>query len=226
MISPEGGEASEAKADDESYYQIGVGAKIVATIHNIEAGIELTDLATVAATAEKKELAGNISFRRIGINGKLTEIILPGFTKKLEVSTVLEAVENMQKIQLLLYSDDDVSIKPSVLAYSVEEMEELPKHLLGWVYLGHYKNKSSFLTTSYNKGKQQYRVSELEGKTLVTDVQRNVRADRPRWPSYKLPPRPKTVKEGCELKVQRVVELGFDKYWALVSKANECPFVE
>jgi hypothetical protein len=136
---------------DGARYQIGVGAKIIAKIYNASAGLDLADISGLAATAESSNLTGSITFKRIGINGKLSEIILPGFTDTLDTDAVTNAVQSMQKIQILLYSDDDVTIKPSVLGYVLPRQEEKLEEGLGWLYIGHYPNDSSLLVPQFNQ---------------------------------------------------------------------------
>ena len=209
--------------DDKTIYQIGVGAKIVANIFNVKTTVDLTNLGAVAVAAEAGQLDGSISFKRIGISGKVTEIILPGFTETLDKKSVISSVQNMQKIQLLLYSDDDVTITPSTLGYmTFSEAEEMVlPDLLGWVLLGHYGGQSTVLdTTKFSVSGSYNGVRDLPGKLITAKKNLNLRQDKPRFPLYKPGKLIGEIKKEDSLIVEKVNEVGNNKYWALVSKSR------
>ena len=208
---------------DAARYQIGVGAKIVAKIYNATAGLDLADIGGLAASAETSNLTGSITFKRIGINGKLSEIILPGFTDTLDTDAVLNAVQSMQKIQILLHSDEDVTIKPSVLGYVLPRQEEVEGIGLGWMYIGHYPSRTSLLVPQFSiKSAGNKPINELLNNTITVETEKNIRADKPRFPYYTLAQAVTTVPAGCQLIVNQIDSVGQSKYWAYVSAVKDC----
>jgi len=217
MGSPDEDELDAAK------YQIGVGAKIIAKIYNVKAGVDLADLAGIAASAEMSNLTGSITFKRIGINGKLSEIILPGFTDTLDTDAVINAVQSMQKIQLLLHSDKDVTIKPSVLGYVLPKQEEIESEALGWLYIGHYPIDTSLLVPQFKiTSLTNSKVKELQGTTIKLDTEKNIRADKPRFPYYSVSQAVAKVPADCKLLINQIDSVGNNKYWAFVSAVDDC----
>ncbi|NTS78213.1 hypothetical protein HR060_15280 [Catenovulum sp. SM1970] len=208
---------------DAARYQIGVGAKIVAKIYNAKAGIDLADISGLAASAETSNLTGSITFKRIGINGKLSEIILPGFTDTLDTDAVINAVQSMQKIQILLHSDEDVTIKPSVLGYVLPRQEEVESEGLGWLYIGHYPTETSLLVPKFKiTSVGNKKVNELLDTTIKLASEKNIRADKPRFPYYTVAQAVTTVPVGCQLKINQIDSVGQSKYWAYVSAVQDC----
>lgn len=221
MISP------EENGGDEAKYKIGVGAKIVAKIFEAKGGLDLSDIPSLAASAEVNNLTGSISFKRIGINGKLTEIILPGFTDTLDTDAVLNAVQSMQKIQILLHSDKDVAIKPSVLGHFLPKPEDNNEEFsqgLGWIYIGHYPNKGSHLIPQFNiSALGNEKIEEFTAGTVIkADIQKNIRADKPRFPYYSLAQTVAKIPADCKLQVHELDSVGKNKYWAYVSLVDDC----
>ncbi|MBV7316002.1 hypothetical protein [Shewanella sp. NIFS-20-20] len=214
----------EEDEDDIARYQIGVGAKIVANIYNISSGVDLADITGLAIAAEANNLTGSITFKRIGINGKLSEIILPSFSESLDKDAVINAIQSMQKIQLLLHSDEDVTIKPSVLGYMLPKQDEVPAQGLGWLYIGHYPDDKVQLTAQFGlqPDNSHPQVNGLVGQKVTTTTAKNIRADKPRFPIYTLAPIVTSVPSGCELKIEKLDRLGINKYWAYVSKVKDC----
>jgi len=208
---------------DAARYQIGVGAKIIAKIYNAKAGIDLADISGLAAKAESSNLTGSITFKRIGINGKLSEIILPGFTDTLDVDAVVNAVQSMQKIQILLHSDEDVTIKPSVLGYVLPRQEELPEEGLGWLYIGHYPSDDSLLVPQFKINSMgNKKVNELQNTVIKTASVKKIRADKPRFPYYSAAQVVSIVPAGCQLRVNEIDSVGQSKYWVYVSEVDGC----
>ncbi|MFS1878865.1 hypothetical protein [Vibrio splendidus] len=210
----------DESGSDSAKYQIGVGAKIVAKIYNSQAGLDLADLSGLAASAEANNLTGSITFKRIGINGKLSEIILPGFTDTLDKDAVLNAVQSMQKIQLLLYSDEDVTVKPSVLGYVLPKKEEVPLDGLGWMYIGYYENDSTLNPEYKISGTKT--LSQLVGSMITANSVRNIRIDRPRFPYYSMAEVVGQLQENCTVRVDQLQNVGKNKYWAYVSGSDTC----
>jgi hypothetical protein len=209
---------------DEALYKIGVGVSIVAKIYNTSAGLDLTDLPGIALAAQTKSSRGTVSFERIGINGKVTEMVFPGLTKDLSPETLASAFDGVQKIQLLLYSDKDVVLKPSVLGYRIPEAPPLDDTAAGWMYIGYYKDENSYLNPLYdiNAVSGVTEISELKGSIIKIGKEKSLRIDKPRFPSYSIPATIEQVPVGCELKVIELNSVGLSKYWALVSKVNNC----
>ncbi|QBF82710.1 hypothetical protein EXU30_08420 [Shewanella maritima] len=216
--------SNEQVEGDEALYKIGVGVSIVAKIYNTSAGIDLTDLPSIAIAAQTSESRGTVSFERIGINGKVTEMVFPGLTKDLSPETLSTAFDGVQKIQLLLYSDKDVVLKPSVLGYRLPEKAELDESAAGWLYIGHYPNETSLLSGFHKISaiNGSPKISELVDKVVKVTEQKSLRVDKPRFPSYSIPAAIESVPANCELKVLELNSVGLSKYWALVSKVRNC----
>ncbi|MEZ8627951.1 hypothetical protein AB6D75_19385 [Vibrio splendidus] len=214
----------EEDGADSAKYQIGVGAKIVAYVDQTKAGINLGDISGLAASAEANELTGSISFKRIGINGKLSEIILPGFTDTLSRESVTDAVESMQKIQLLLYSDEDVSVKPSVLAHRVlTKKRDKAKTGLGWMHVGTYDNLNVPLSDLFKfQDSSLTNIGQLNGQNILLEKSRNIRVDRPRFPYYAYATISMTAPANCTVKVEELNLVGKNQYWAFVSDVSNC----
>lgn len=223
MLEPTFNEKSdELKAYDESVYKVGVGVNIVAKIYNAKAGLDLTNLPALAFQIKNTETKGTISFNRIGINGKVTELIFPSASKDLSPETLAQAIGGLQKIQILLYTDDDIVLKPTVLGYMNPNLE-INTEDRAWLYIGHYPDANKVLSGQFKieASDDNRTVANLLGDTITVDANRSLRADRPRFPTYSIPKEKMFVSAGCKLKVLQLVSVGFDKYWALVSKANE-----
>ncbi|WP_351008799.1 hypothetical protein [Shewanella sp. S1-58-MNA-CIBAN-0166] len=212
----------ELQISDDSIYKIGVGVNIVAKIYNAKAGLDLTNLPALAFQIKNTETKGTISFNRIGINGKVTELIFPSASKDLSPETLAQAISGLQKIQILLYTDDDIVLKPSVLGYTNPNLE-INTEDSAWLYIGHYPDANQSLLNQYGitAAANSISVANLLGETITVSQNRSLRVDRPRFPSYSIPEQKMLVSANCELKVLQLVSVGFDKYWALVSKANE-----
>lgn len=223
MLEPTFNEKTdELQAFEESVYKIGVGVNIVAKIYNAKAGLDLTNLPALAFQIKNTETKGTISFNRIGINGKVTELIFPSASKDLSPETLAQAISGLQKIQILLYTDDDIVLKPSVLGYKNPNLEINTKDR-AWLYIGHYPDANQKLSEEFKitASDNNLTVANLLGETITVKANRSLRADRPRFPSYSIPKEKMFVSENCKLKVLQLVSVGLDKYWALVNKADE-----
>ncbi|MEM5511098.1 hypothetical protein WNY98_19740 [Pseudoalteromonas sp. AS71] len=212
----------ELKAFDESVYKVGVGVNIVAKIYNAKAGLDLTNLPALAFQIKNTETKGTISFNRIGINGKVTELIFPSASKDLSPETLSQAIGGLQKIQILLYTDDDIVLKPTVLGYMNPNLE-INTEDRAWLYIGHYPDANQMLSEQFKitASDNNLTVANLLGETIKVTVNRSLRADRPRFPTYSIPKEKMFVSSGCTLKVLQLVSVGFDKYWALVNKTDK-----
>ncbi|EGM68592.1 hypothetical protein [Shewanella sp. HN-41] len=221
IVEPEKLDAQQdLNIKDNSIYKIGIGVNIVAKIYNVSTGLDLTNLPALAFQLKASESRGTISFNRIGINGKVTELIFPGVSKELSPESLAQALDGLQKIQILLYSDEDIVLKPSVLGYKLPESEVNIDENAGWLYLGHYSNAESALQMNIVEAENSS-VGNLIGKTITINADKSLRIDRPRFPYYSIPAEKQPIKTNCQLKVEQLANVGLNKYWALVSKLNK-----
>ena len=90
-----------------------------------------------------RSLFGRVACIKTVGKSKITEIIIPGISKSLSADAIADALASVQKIQLLLHSDQGISIEPSTLGYVVPERKSVGNTRTYWLYLGHFNNENT-----------------------------------------------------------------------------------
>jgi len=84
----------------------------------------------------------------------------------------------------------------------------------GWVYVGYFDDKG---LPNGATNLQVSLASEIkQGGQLLTRNNLNVRSGYPRFPTYNLYKTVDTVDAGTSITVNKVIETGINKYWALI----------
>ncbi|WP_337121503.1 hypothetical protein, partial [Staphylococcus aureus] len=93
----------------------------------------------------------------------------------LSPETLAQAIGGLQKIQILLYTDDDIVLKPTVLGYMNPNLE-INTEDRAWLYIGHYPDANKVLSGQFKieASDDNRTVANLLGDTITVDANRSL----------------------------------------------------
>lgn len=207
-------------------HKVGVGARIVANITTLKAGINLGDLFAVAASAEAGLVQGSLLFTIQGIHGKGIDTYTPRVSK-LDQENLRKALDATQNIKTLLHTDDAISLTGQVVAIRKVPEESKPTagamqptlavetanlKRQGWVYVGSFDSNGAPLGIT---NLIVDRAGDISGKRKVrTDLY--VRDSYPQFPTYQLGNQLDVLKEGSDIQAIKTITTGMNKVWAFI----------
>lgn len=161
------------------------------------------------------------------MHGKGVDTYTPRVSK-LDQENLRRALEAMQNIKTLLHNDDSINLTAQVVAIRKIPQETIIQTNIseadlkaqkaagiksqGWVYVGYFNDngKPNGTTTLNVKS-----INDIKN-TLVTRTKLNVRTNYPSFPFYTLPQVVDTIDSGTNVNINKVIETGNNKYWALI----------
>lgn len=207
-------------------HKVGIGARIVANITTLKAGINLGDLFAVAASAEAGVAQGSLLFTIQGIHGKGIDTYTPRVSK-LDQENLRKALDAIQNIKTLLHNDSAINLTGQVVAIRKVPEELTPtasagKATLavetaklkrqGWVYVGSFDSNGSPLGVT---NLVVDRAASISGSLKVrTDLY--VRDGYPQFPTYQLGNQLDVLKEGSDIRAVKTITTGMNRVWAFI----------
>lgn len=207
-------------------HKLGVGARIVANIKTLKAGINLGDLFAVAASAEAGLVQGSLLFTIQGIHGKGIDTYTPRVSK-LDQENLRKALDAIQNIKTLLHNDSAISLTGQVVAIRKSPEESKPAadagnatlaietsklKRQGWVYVGSFDSNGIPLGVT---NLVVDRASSITGSLKVrTDLY--VRDNYPQFPTYQLGNQLDVLKEGSDIRAIKTITTGMNRIWAFI----------